>query len=210
MCPKANKLDKRLRQRIAMEAARLMDEHAIRDFHIAKRKAAAQLGVSNTQALPRNSEIELALAEYQRLFKSHSQPRHLRTLREQALEAMQFFSQFDPRLVGAVLRGSAGAHSDVSLHVFAESPELVRQFLQERGIPFEECERRLHLNADNYAFFPAYRFVAGDTTMELTVFSRNGLRQAPLSQVDGKPMHRANLAEVRQLLEQDDAEFRAI
>ena len=56
-----------LRRALAQEAARLMAEHGIRDFLVAKRKAAERLGVIDGVALlPKNSEIESALAEYQR------------------------------------------------------------------------------------------------------------------------------------------------
>jgi len=50
-----------------------MAEHGIRDFLIAKRKAAERMGVTDVAAvLPRNVEIEDALAEYQRLFGGES------------------------------------------------------------------------------------------------------------------------------------------
>jgi len=52
-----------------------MAEHGIRDFLIAKRKAAERMGVADMAAvLPRNVEIEQALAEYQRLFGGEALP----------------------------------------------------------------------------------------------------------------------------------------
>ena len=45
-----------------------MSEHGIRDFLTAKRKAAERFGVTDGSVLPKNIEIEDALAEYQRLF----------------------------------------------------------------------------------------------------------------------------------------------
>ena len=47
-----------MRARIAAAAARLMAEDGIDDFALAKRKAARQLGASDTESLPRNDEIE--------------------------------------------------------------------------------------------------------------------------------------------------------
>ena len=79
---------RRNRLRIAQEAARLMSEHGIRDFHHAKLKAAGRLGIADTQSLPRNAEIELALRAHQRLFLADSQPQWLRQRREAAVEAM--------------------------------------------------------------------------------------------------------------------------
>ena len=56
------------RHRLAHEAAKLMAEGGIRDYHQAKLKAAARLGIHDDASLPRNREIEDALREYQRLF----------------------------------------------------------------------------------------------------------------------------------------------
>ena len=118
---------------IAQEAARLMSEHGIRDFHRAKLKAAERLGILDTQALPRNHEIEQALREHQRLFQAESQPRLLQQRREAAVEAMRFLQAFEPRLVGAVLEGTADTHSAICLHVFSDDPEAVGLYLHEHG-----------------------------------------------------------------------------
>ena len=51
-----------LRRALAQEAARIMAEHGIEDFLQAKRKAADRLGVNDVAVLPKNVEIEAALA----------------------------------------------------------------------------------------------------------------------------------------------------
>ena len=62
-----------LRMTIAQEAARLIAEHGIHDYGLAKRKAAERLGVDTDCAvLPRNVEVEAALMERQRLFGGNS------------------------------------------------------------------------------------------------------------------------------------------
>jgi len=192
--------DQRMRQMLAMEAARIMVEEGVRDYLVAKRKAADRLGASGTENMPRNLEIQDAVAEYQRLFLGDSHAATLRRLRQDALEAMGFFSRFRPRLVGSVLDGTAGDWSDVNLHVFAETPEEVAIFLMDNRIPFEPGERRLRFNRDDWEFHPVYRFMAGDTPIDLTVFPLAGLRQSPRSQVDGQPMERANRQGVERLL----------
>ncbi|MEO6690295.1 MAG: hypothetical protein ABIS07_11805, partial [Dokdonella sp.] len=58
-----------VRRRIAVEAARLISEGGLRDYGRAKTKAAAQLGIFDEAGLPKNSEIEDALREHQRLFR---------------------------------------------------------------------------------------------------------------------------------------------
>lgn len=190
------------RQQLAQVAARLMAEQGIRDFRVAKHKAAHQMGIDVRQSiLPKNSEIEAALAEHQRLFSAEDQPVELADMRRAALSAMRLLEAFKPRLVGDVLSGLANAHSDIQLHVFAEQSESFDLFLEERGIPFEIVERRYRF-AEGHRFYPAFRFVAGEHRFEATLFSDKEIREAPRSLVDGAPMERANLARVEQLIEQ--------
>jgi hypothetical protein len=193
--------DRKMRQRLAIEAARMMAEESIGDFLTAKRKAATLLGVTDTRNLPRNSEVEEALVEYQRLFKADSQPRLLRELREVALQAMHFLESFKPHLTGSVLRGTASYYSDINLHLFATTPEEVSLFLMQKEIPFDMNHKRFRFSKDASADYPIYRFVAGKHSIELTVFPINGERQAPLSPVDGRPMQRASASALQRLLE---------
>jgi hypothetical protein len=192
--------DKHMRQRLAQEAARLMAEEGVQDFFTAKRKAAERLGAPHTQNMPRNKEIEEALQDYQRLFLGAQGEERLRQLREAALQAMRFFAPFEPRLAGSVLAGTAGAHSDVNLHLFADAPEEVNLFLMGAGVPFEVSVRRMRLNRETSGDIPAVRFLAGEQSIEALIFPANGIRQAPLSPVDGRPMERANLNRVEELL----------
>jgi hypothetical protein len=194
-----------LRRRIALEAARLMSEHGIRDFHLAKRKAAERLGAGEDIGLPKNSEIEDALREHQRLFQADEQPLRLRRLREVARDAMRFFVPFEPRLVGAVLDGTADRHSAVCLHLFSDAPEDVIAFLQEQGIPYEEQNRRLRLSLDAQREYPVLLFSADEIAIDLTVLPRDAIRQAPLDGVGERPMRRAALAVLEELLSGESA-----
>lgn len=192
--------DRRMRQRLAQEAARLMAEEGVQDFHSAKHKAAARLGVAATRNLPRNDEIEAALVEYQRLFRPHSQAAALERLRRATLQAMRFLASFQPRVVGPVLAGTADAHTPVSLHLFADAPEEVALFLLQKNIPYEHTDRRYTLSHGEAISYPVYRFIAQDTAIDLTIFPINGLREAPRSPVDGRPMARAAVATVEEWL----------
>ncbi|GAB3787098.1 hypothetical protein GCM10028797_19480 [Dyella agri] len=181
-----------------------MSEHGIRDFHRAKLKAAERLGILDTQALPRNQEIEQALREHQRLFLADSQPQLLRARREAAVEAMRFLDRFEPRLVGAVLEGTADAHSAICLHVFSDDPDAVHRYLHEHSVPFETQIRRLRTSRDEQVEFPVLLFAADALPFDLTVLPRDALRQAPLDRIDEKPMRRAALSAVEILLAEDD------
>lgn len=190
-----------LRRTLAQEAARIMSEQGIDDFLLAKRKAADRLGVGDASVLPKNTEIEAALAEYHRLFGANDHPTSLARLRRVALQAMQLLKEFEPRLVGPVLNGTASEHSEINLHLFADQPESVSMRLMENGIPYDVAERRLRYEPTRVISYPAYRFVAGKQPIDAVVFPIDGIRQSPASPVDGKPMRRGAFAEVEELLE---------
>jgi hypothetical protein len=189
-----------MRQAVAEEAARIMREQGVDDYLQAKRKAADRLGVTDASILPRNTEIEAALVAHQRLFAADRHEADLAAMRRSALEAMRLMSDFQPRLVGPVLTGTASAHSEINLHLFSDSPEAVSIRLEERGVPHEVLERRLRYERDRTVSYPALRFVAGRQTVDAVVFPLDGIRQSPCSPVDGKPMRRASAAEVEALL----------
>lgn len=189
-----------IRRGIAVEAARLMAEGGLRDHRMAKLKAAERFGVSDDVALPTNREIEDALREHQRLFRADTQPQTLRKLREIAREAMRFFAAHEPRLVGAVLHGTADEHSAVCLHLYSDRPIDIVGHLRERGVPYEEQSRTLRLDRESSAEFPVFLFSADGTAIDLTVLPYDVLRQAPLDRVHEKPMPRASLAMLESLL----------
>lgn len=201
MRTKPTTTDPHLRQRLAQASARIMVQESIDDFYWAKCKAASQLGVPHTKHLPTNEEIQAEILIYQRLFYGHTQPARLQHLRRVALQAMRLFAAFTPRLVGAVLNGTAHQHSHITLHLFSASPEDVSLFLLEKHIPYELGERRFRLASSQVVNYPSYRFVAGEETVTLIVFSTDDIRWSPPSPVDGKPMRRADLQTVEGLLE---------
>lgn len=106
--------------------------------------------------------------------------------------------------MGSVLNGTASEHSDVNLHLFADAPELVAFRLLRDDIPHRVSERRVRVGVDRYCAYPVYRFVAGEVPIDATVFPREGLRQAPFSPVDGKPIRRARREELEALLGGDE------
>lgn len=190
------------RRHIALEAARIMADEGINDFQLAKRRAAARLGMDELKNLPNNQQIEQALRERLQLFHGARLADQLRRLRTLAVEAMEFLQPFDPRLVGAVLTGAATPTCGVQLHITAELPEDIALRLQEHGIPFQQDMRRVRFGGERYENVPTFQFTADGTSIELFVFNPRHARETPLSPVDGKPMRRAHLKEVRALLAQ--------
>lgn len=192
------------RHRLAHEAARLMAESGIRDYHQAKLKAASRLGIHDDASLPRNSEIEAALREHQRLFAGPGHGGQLRLRREAALRAMEFLGAFSPRLCGPVLDGTADAHSPVQLHVHSDDADAVQRFLDEHGIPAESKVRRLRMDRERERDVPVWVFSAEDLSFDIAVLPWDALRQPPLSMIDEKPMRRASASQLQALLVEQD------
>ena len=177
-----------------------MAEHGIEDFLQAKRKAADRLGVNDVAVLPKNIEIEAALREHQRLFGRDSHDHTLKEQRRIALDTMRMLGEFQPRLVGSVLTGTATNYSDINLHLFADAAESVAIRLLEIGVPHEFYERRVKMDAERSHYYPALRFEANGRTVDATVFPIDGIRQSPYSPVDGRPMKRADMREVAEFI----------
>ena len=196
----------RARLVLAQEAARIIVEQGIEDYRVAKIKAAERLGMSERGSLPGNAEIEKAVSEHLALFGRESHVDLLRVLRRAALSAMEMLAPFTPRLVGPVLHGTASANSSVNLHVFADSAEMVANRLQERSVQYRPFERRLKSRRDRAETFAAFRFTQDELAIEATVFPVDGVRQAPISPVDGKPMRRADKNVILSLLKEMGSE----
>ncbi len=193
-----------LRSAVAQEAARLMAEHGIQDYLVAKRKAAERYGVMDTSMLPKNTEIEAALLSHQRLFGGAQHERSLQEQRRVALQAMRVLEKFEPRLVGAVLNGSATEFADIQLHVFSDTPEAVSMRLMDARYDYEVFERKVRMSGERQINVPTLRFEMGEEMVEAFVFPKDGIRQAPVSPVDGKPMRRADAREVQTMLANAD------
>ena len=193
----------RKRQTVAQEAARIIVEHGVRDYRVAKQKAAERLGINGRGSLPGNAEIEQALSNHLSLFRGDAHIDHLQQMRETALQAMQLLATFRPRLVGPVLQGTADENSAVNLHVFADSPESVAAELGAVGLACRPYERRLKISRGRGAkprVFAGYRFDLDGAVVEATVFPVDGIRQSPISPIDGRPMKRADRKAVEKLI----------
>lgn len=182
-----------------------MIEQGIRDFAQAKRKAAERLRLSSRGALPSNAMIAERLAARQRIFESDDLNDRLTAKRQLALEVMDALAQFDPRLVGTVLSGTATLNCPVELHAFSDEPELVSAVLADSGWDCRSLERRSRRTRSQTIKVPAYRFAIDAHDLIVEVHPMDGIRQAPLSPIDQRPMRRAARNAVALLLEPQTA-----
>src|SRR6516165_2828788 len=121
----------KLRQAIALEAARLMYERVESEYFTAKRKAAKRLcrqGVKPAD-LPSNAEIREQIQVFARIHEGEKRTQHLRDMRLQALRLMRLLRPFRPRLIGSVMTGHVRKGSDIDIHVFTDSAERVTGLL---------------------------------------------------------------------------------
>jgi len=143
------------RLRIAQAAARLIAEHGLTDWALAKRKAARQLLLPDTAPLPSNEEIEAALAGHHALFGGDAHASALLVQRTEALGWMRRLAAWEPLLVGGVAAGWATEHSDVRLELVADDPKAVEMALAGGGVaysalpPRESDDMAAHLRIDS-------------------------------------------------------------
>jgi hypothetical protein len=128
--------DTQSRARIATVAARLIVEHGLADWSLAKRKAARQLMLPERVALPADDEIQQALASHHALFGGEAHAATLRRQREEALAWLRELGAFEPRLVGGVAAGWATEHSDIRIELTADDSKAVELALINRDVAY--------------------------------------------------------------------------
>lgn len=191
---------KQIKREVAAEAARIIATEGLYNYHAAKRKAAMRIGVSERLALPGNLEVKEALESYLALYGGEQHRDNLGRMRRAAVEAMQFLEPFEPRLVGAVFDGTASRHARISLHVFCEAPDSIVHFMMDRSMPFRQEQRQIRWHDGSHRIMPLVVVEREPFTLEMMVFDRLQMRQAPPSPIDGKPQKRATLKEVESLI----------
>lgn len=192
----------RIRTLIAREAARLMYEEGVKEYRDAKRKAARRFGpekaLSLGSHLPSNAEIHAEVALLISL-EGKAAPERLLRLRLAALRWLELLAPFQPLLVGSVLSGFVTERSDIDLHLFADSPEEVEDFLGALGIPFTEDVVTVRHGGEFYDYPHLYLEEDG-TEVECTIYPPEERRCPPKSSITGRPMARADSARLKKLI----------
>lgn len=198
------------RRTICEEAARIMVEHGITDYHFAKKKAVQRLGLSPRRTeLPSNRELAEAMRVRLRLFDGAGLNERYRTRLGRAVEIMALLDEFRPRLVGPLLEGIATQHGAVELHLFCDAPESVMLRLQDMQVPHQPFDKRVRFPSDHYEQIPGFSFEWKSSTVDVLVFKYRRIRQAPLCPVEGRPMRRASADRVLELQQQFDQDLGA-
>ncbi len=165
-----------------------MAEDGITDYATAKRKAARSMGAENGEALPTNEEIQIELRTYQSIYQGDEQRERLHALRQTALAAMRLLNEFQPRLTGAVLDGTAGRYSPIHLHLLADSSKDVEIWLLTNSISFKPL---IIMQKNSEGAEDRFALDMDDTTILVDVFSQQKRHAAG---------HSVTIAEVQTLL----------
>jgi predicted nucleotidyltransferase len=185
-----------------------MYEEGVKEYRDAKRKAARAFGpekaLSLGSHLPSNAEIHEELARLVRMHEGEAQPERLLRMRLLALSWLELFEPFRPYLVGSVLTGTVREQSDIDLHLFAESPEEVESFLDERDIPYEQETVSIRYGSEFRDYCHLYLEEDG-IVIDCTVYEPSERHRKPKSSITGRPMERADAARLRKLIAESAA-----
>ncbi|MCC6068719.1 hypothetical protein LHV13_05970 [Ferrovum sp. PN-J185] len=187
------------RERLAYLAARLLAEDGSIDFAHAKRKAARQAGITNPQYLPDNREIEEALRSWQSLYQQDELPLRRLYLRRIALAVMQDFLAFNPYLVGSVLNGYPGPHSDINIHIFSDQQKEFEMVLLNLGIDFTSETKSVKLG-DRTFLAEQYSFYQEGVVINLLLLPENAERISPKAP-DKRALERARINQLKELID---------
>src|SRR5271167_1490865 len=192
--------DVKLRQAIALEAARLMYERLESEYYTAKRKAAKQLcrrGVK-PKDLPSNAEIRDQIQVFARIHEGDKRTIHLRDMRLEALRLMRMLRAFRPRLIGSVMTGHTRKGSDIDLHLFCDSPALITDLLEQHGCQFDLERKQVVKHGEARVF--THIHIHDRFNFELTVYPEDKAHYVFKSSITGKAIERASIAELEGFL----------
>src|SRR6516225_9075525 len=193
----------KLRQAIALEAARLMYERVESEYFTAKRKAAKRLCRQwvKPEDLPSNAEIREQIQLFARLHEGERRTENLRAMRLEALRMMHLLQPFRPRLIGSVMTGHVRKGSDIDLHVFCDAPALVAEVLEQAGCQYDLERKQVVKNGEARVF--THIHVHDRFNFELTVYPEDKAHYVFKSSITGKAIERASIAELEDLLKQE-------
>ncbi len=192
-----------LRAEVAAVAARLIAQDGA-DYPTAKRKAVQQvLGADTPGAnlMPDNLQIESEVRKYQALFHADTQPARLAALRRAALEVMEALAEFSPYVTGPVLNGTAGAHDDIHLQLFADSAKEVEIYLLNRNVEIDISETP-HFKGARFDPVETVSFLWHKEGVHAELYELHDLRGALKPRADGS-LARADAAALRALMAAD-------
>ncbi|MEX2176660.1 MAG: HD domain-containing protein [Pirellulaceae bacterium] len=190
----------KLRRQITWEAARLMYSREESEYFRAKQKAAHRIcqGWVKPADLPSNAEIRDEIQSFARLHEGAARTDNLREMRLEALRLMRILARFRPRLIGSVMTGHIRAGSDIDLHLFSDSAELIATALDEQGLIYDVERKRVRKHDEERIF--THIHIQDRFPFELTVYPSDKAHFVFKSSITGKAIERASIAQLEQFM----------
>ncbi len=190
----------KLRKQICFEAARAMYFRHESEYYRAKQKAVQRIcrGWVKPADLPSNAEIRDEIQSFARLHEGRRRTDSLLQMRLAALRIMRLLGRFKPKLIGSTLTGHVRQGSDIDIHVFSDSLEAITSTLDE-PLLFYDIERKLVRKHGESRVF-THIHLKDTFRVELTVYASNLASHVFNSSITGKPIERASIAQLEQLL----------
>ncbi|MFT3683577.1 MAG: HD domain-containing protein [Phycisphaerales bacterium] len=170
------------------------------EYFQAKRKAARMVGGSDrVRDLPSNAEIREHIMLLAQLKEGDRRKESLRTMRLVALKMLRLLSAWRPRLIGSVFTGHIREGSDIDLHVFCDSPELVAERLEREGLMCD-VERKRVVKAGKERHFVHVHTEDHGFPVELSVYPTEKVNFAFISSITSRPIEKTDQKGLESLL----------
>jgi len=148
------------RVEVAHEAARLLYYGFSEEYKDAKTEAAKAFG---TSALPSNFDIAVELDHISEQVEGPEREQLLQRFRKEALEIMTLLSEFRPKLIGSVWRGTARKGSDIDIQVYSSTTgEVSRRLIGNYRIEKEEWVSKTSNGETDKFYHVSVRLESGD------------------------------------------------
>jgi predicted HD phosphohydrolase len=119
-------------------------------------------------------------------------------MRLHALHLMRLLRRFKPRLIGSVMTGHIRKGSDIDIHLFSDSVELISGLLEAEGYTFD-VERKQVLKHNESRVF-THVHVRDTFNFELTIYAEDKAHFVFKSSITGKAIERASIKELEELI----------
>jgi len=190
-----------LKQRVTREAAILLYTLQEKEFKQAKEKAARTLGA---RVLPSNIEVARELDQLADEMEGSARQERLLQMRNDALKLMKALTDFHPRLIGSVWRGTVHRNSDIDIVTFSSRAANVLHKLELEGFKVVKTEWQSapKLNKREKSFHIHLELASGNEA-EVVVRSIERMNQKERCEIYGDTVTGLNYPQLESLLQEN-------
>jgi len=189
------------RKKVAREAATLLYNGLAQEYKQAKEKAAKNLGV---RIIPSNLEVAVELDKIADEIEGPSRKELIAKLRKLALQTMTALSEFSPKLIGSVWRGTCYKGSDIDILIFSTDAEAVLKKLKAGGFNITKTEwRKKAEKVSVKSYFHIYLRLPAGNEVEVVMRSPDDLHAQEKCDIYGDTVTGLSISQLQELLEKD-------